>query len=937
MLRPCPAYGLLTSTTAKWDCTRLDETIQGRLLEAWKKRPKLEKRLNLSRRAVQNLIPYMEEAVPDGGWRTQIEARLAFASDDNALDRTSGEPASQRQRERYRLGGSRIGKRDRYYLRRHPENILPPAPMISNPVVRKAIHEVRRHVIAHVRAHGGRKPDRIVIEFARETTAPAKVNDEILARNRRRETIRRRIREEIIQPAFGDRFDFLSHNQLRAAEDRVILCVQQRGTCAYSLSKLNDADYGPCAYSGRAITLRQAALGDGLEVDHVIPYSRCGDNSLSNRVLCFRDSNRDKGNRTPYEWWADQFDARIAPLRFMDGYRPDRKADYFTARDYAQKWQNLVRQNVPAEWKGSQLSDTAYAAKEVQAYLQSLWPDEPTHLAEGTCRRILVTKGAYTSLLRRDWQLYQRIWHEGGPAPAEQERQTAKDRGDHREHAVDAVAIAAMAIPGRNLLQELARIAKVQEDSWAKAKGAKPERPKRPLLPTPWGTVTSFRRQVMSLVYEVFDDADAGTKVTPSNGAVVVSHRPSGRKLTANLHEDTLFGTVPADQTLFTGHKSVVDLEPNHLRKPIPEKPRDAILRLTKRYFKRGLDEKQAKKQAKAAVESPGYVARLIDPPPEKSGIVRDIALRCHLRKVIAERLAALKIDSDPDTFTAKDMARILKETGSLTMRSGMPIKRVVLLRTMNDPVIVPRRQWDGLSRKWILDESPRAARAYLGGNNHHIEIRENDKGKWRGVIVSAYDAARRARIEKRNPVDHVDDADRGGRYVMALSEGDTVLMRNKDTGELGYFVVFKLDKPQTIQFKHHWDARRAKGEKDASGNLIDGSKREAIPVSASQLKDLAPVDEATPIKVAVDPLGQVYRIEPAVRSSVDPAVIDPRVMAIAREAFAAKNAHVTETVGKGNRRRHGSWSWMRWRLRRENLEHLAPQLSAAVRLLRGK
>ena len=107
-------------------------------------------------------------------------------------------------------------------------------------------------------------------------------------------------------------------------------------------------------------------------------------------------------------------------------------------------------------------------------------------------------------------------------------------------------------------------------------------------------------------------------KVTPSNGAVVVSHRPSGRKLTANLHEDTLFGTVPADQTLFTGHKSVVDLEPNHLRKPIPEKPRDAILRLTKRYLKRGLDEKQAKKQAKAAVESPGYVAKLIDPPPGK-------------------------------------------------------------------------------------------------------------------------------------------------------------------------------------------------------------------------------------------------------------------------------------------------------------------------------
>ncbi len=542
----------------------------------------------------------MEGPLPDGRWRTQIEARIAFADDANALDKASGKPPTEQQRQRYRLGGNRISKRDRYYLKKHPENILPPAPMLSNPVVRKAIHEVRRHVIAHICAARGRRPDRIAIEFARETTASARASDEILARNRRRETIRRTIREEIIRPAFGERFDFLSQNQLRAAEDRVILCVQQRGACAYSLDKLGDADHGQCACSGRAITPRQAALGTGLEVDHIIPESRCGDKSLSNRVLCFRESNRDKGRQTPREWWADQFDARIGPLRFMDGYKPDKKADYFTARDYARKWENLSRENVPDEWKGSQLSDTAYAAKQVQTYLQSLWPEEPTHLAEGASRRIFVTKGAYTAILRRDWQLYQRLWPDGGPSPGDQERASAKNRGDHREHAVDAVAIAAIALPGRDLLKELARMAVVQEEARARAKarGCEPERLKRPPLPPPWGSVERFRGQVLPLVYETFDrDGDR----PPSAGhpsALVVSHRPSGRKLTANLHEDTLFGPVPADKTLFTGHKSVAELEPNHLRLPVPEKPKDAIARLAQRYRQQGLDAKRARGRA---------------------------------------------------------------------------------------------------------------------------------------------------------------------------------------------------------------------------------------------------------------------------------------------------------------------------------------------------
>ncbi len=178
----------------------------------------------------------------------------------------------------------------------------------------------------------------------------------------------------------------------------------------------------------------------------------------------------------------------------------------------------------------------------------------------------------------------------------------------------------------------------------------------------------------------------------------------------------------------------------------------------------------------------------------------------------------------------------------------------------MNDPVLIPRKKFNHRTNEWTYDEDPRSTRAYVGGNNHHIEIRENTKGKWTGETIPTYKAVRRVRIEKRSAVDKTDDPSKGGKFVMSLSEGDTVFMKLKDENKADYFVVFKLEKPQTIQFKHHWDARRAKGEKNEDGEAIPDTKREEFPITASQLKELAPPGEAVPIKVTVDPLGRIRR-----------------------------------------------------------------------------
>lgn len=903
---------------------QVDEATIPEVVAGWKSRPKLERRLNLSRRAVMNLLPYMERQQEDGRWLTQIEARAQFADDPTAIDQIADAPASDEQRRRYCLGGKRANRAMRHFQRKHPD-LLPPAPMFANPVVRKAIHEVRRHVIAYLKKYRV-KPDRIVIELAREASKTAKACDAILQRNRLRERIRKNIITDVVRPAFQDQFDQLTSNQLRSAVDRVVLCMQQGNVCAYSGQRLGGEDSGARVFSGRPITLRQAALGNDVEIDHIMPYSRCGDNSLTNKVLCFRDSNRNKGRRTPREWWGSEFDERCAAMRFMDGYRADDKKSYFTTRDYATKWENFNAAQISNEWRGSQLTDTAYATKSVQRYLeQALWPDEP-HGEAGSQRRVYVTKGGYTATLRRDWELY---WTSPMFGGADANQPGGKNRGDHREHAVDALAIA-LTDPVR--IQELARLTTEVEDRRfaARERGAGGRIARDPLAP-PWGTRESFREQALASIAEFIRENPPSSADGQAARELIVCHRPIGNKLRGRLHEDTLFGPTGTDPSLFVGRIHAEKLSPNHLRPQITESESDAIARIARemKVADGTVKPKVARQKATLIVQSKQYTPRLIDPKPGKSGLVRDPELRRVLRLVLNQRFLDAEMSCTADNFSESDLKQLLQKD-QLRKPSGVPILRVKLLRTMNDPVIVARRRWNESKGCWEPESGPRSARAYIGGNNHHLEIREDEQGNWSGEVVSAFVAAQRRRLQKVDTIDRSDNPALGGRFVMSLAEGESFYMRHANTGEPGYFVVFKLDKPATAHFKHHCDARRATGEKDVDGKEIPHSRREGFSVPASKLKQLAPPGEKSPIKVTVHLLEPPMRAEPKSNPSSE-LIIDERVMELAREAVALR-----KSADKTRRARPGSWRWLHRELRSRGLDAMAAQLSAAMRILKS-
>ena len=506
-----------------------DEAVH-KLVAAWKRRPKLEQRVNLSRRALQNLLPLMRACSPKAkAWPTLIEAQQNFAEDPEST-------ATLEQRARYaprvtedlrclleRLAGKDgaksllrlrgTNKRDRHFAMRHPEKILPPAPTLANPVVRKTIHEVRRHLIAWIRKFG-RKPDQIVVELISEARQSAIVRSRILSRNRGREKIRKAIKEQF-------NLDRLTPNQQEAAVDRLVLLRQQRGVCAYSGERA-----GACAYTGKTISEPQAIAGIDVEIDHIIPKSLSRDNGLNNKVLCYQNANRGKGQHTPKDWLSpEQYDAMLQRLGHLDKEKPE-KDTYFSKRDNARKWKHLTSTTPKtSEFLASQYTDTAYAARQVREWLIGvLYGDDPN--AE---RRVIPTNGRVTSALRKDWQL--------------QDADAPKYRGDHRHHALDALVIA---LSNLNLQGFLASV--TAQERFHENHGQWPRR--EPVDP-PWGTVENFRSQVFDRFRHL-----------------LVTHRPAKRKLIGELHKAKPLGKAKEYNGLYTFHIKASELTPNKLRAP---------------------------------------------------------------------------------------------------------------------------------------------------------------------------------------------------------------------------------------------------------------------------------------------------------------------------------------------------------------------------------
>jgi CRISPR-associated endonuclease Csn1 len=356
----------------------------------------------------------------------------------------------------------------------NPRDLLPPLDdvmEVRNPTVERALTELRKVVNAVVRKYGN--PYCIRIELARDLKRNRKQRQDIHSRN----IANRRDRDRAAAVLLQERG---ITNPRRSDIEKWLLAEECRWTCPYT---------------GRQISL-EALFGDApqFEVEHIIPFPRCLDDSFLNKTLCHVDENRRKGNRTPWEAYHNtpQWDDIIGRVRSFQGGGRGR-----AARN--PKLERFQRQDTDAldDFVSQQLNDTRYASRLAVRFVGQLYGAGADGVDPQGIRRVQAGRGQITSDLRNEWALNSLL---GGGE---------KTRDDHRYHAIDAVVIA------------LTDAATVKRLSDAAARAPSAHRRRFAPMEPPWPTLLEDVRTAIE--------------------GIIVSHRVS-RKVAGAMHEDTIYG-----------------------------------------------------------------------------------------------------------------------------------------------------------------------------------------------------------------------------------------------------------------------------------------------------------------------------------------------------------------------------------------------------------
>lgn len=140
-----------------------------------------------------------------------------------------------------------------------------------------------------------------------------------------------------------------------------------------------------CPYSGRVINLAILFSAE-TEIEHIIPYSKCLDNSFSNKTITFTLINKEKGNDTPFEY----FKKKKSKKEF-DDFKKRLKASNNFSKDKIKKF---LIEKLEFDFTNAQYPNASYIAKYTRKKMLEV------------CKDVLFTNGAATADLRKnDWHL----------------------------------------------------------------------------------------------------------------------------------------------------------------------------------------------------------------------------------------------------------------------------------------------------------------------------------------------------------------------------------------------------------------------------------------------------------------------------------------------------------------------------------------------------
>lgn len=483
---------------------------------------------------------------------------------------------------------------------------------IPNPVVKRAVSQTIKVINAITQKYGN--PDAVNIELARDVSKTFEERNKILKNNEERKSQNEKVKKEIEE---------LEIKSNITGQDIVKYRLWQE-------------QKGICVYSGARITV-QHLFSELVDVDHIVPYSMCFDDTYNNKVLVLASENRMKGNRVPLEYLrqenknADEYLVRIENI-------------YKNNRNNLKKYKRLALESISREdikgFKQRNLEDTQYISRVVHNLIRN---NLKFNENDNFKRKVEVVNGTITSHIRKRLGI-----------------EKIRSNGDEH-HAIDAVVIATVS---PKLLQDITKFYQAKELRYFEKNHNIIDRETGEIIefndlvdkyekyfPEPY---PGFRKELEirsmqneELMHEAlkeirYDTYENILKIKP----IFVSRMPR-RKVTGAAHKDTIRGLKKVENTYYSVTKTSLEkLKLNKTKDEIegyPEKQIQDDIYLYKGLLKR-LQEFDG--NAKEAFKEPFY-------KPNKDGTTGQV-----VKKV--------KIESKISSFVTLNNGKALAENGSM-------------------------------------------------------------------------------------------------------------------------------------------------------------------------------------------------------------------------------------------------------------------------------
>jgi CRISPR-associated endonuclease Csn1 len=375
--------------------------------------------------------------------------------------------------------------------RTNDNNLLSKIPLLpnnylKNPIVQQGANETIRLINSIIDNKDIGKPDEIRIEFTRELKKPKKIREEQKRRNDEKDSLREIFAKFLTQKlnthiskgdSRVDKFElWLELSWCKQAFEDIKTEISLKDFTQFCKNidddKIKDYQkkYELWLECGRILpyeptkTISLSELfSSEIEIEHIIPYSRCFDNSFANKTLSNKRFNNAKGNKTPIEYFESR--PKSEYTQFVRNIKKLPKSK--------QKRLLMLTKEVDSDFKNSQLNNTAYSTTLIAEQLRKTFKFDQIKITNGavtsTIRKIFgfetilnpperVTgyeDGRYWAIYDENNKLYTLIKWENDEKPEIQEGHSVlrgfvkkeklrvgKTRNDHRHHTVDAITIA---------------------------------------------------------------------------------------------------------------------------------------------------------------------------------------------------------------------------------------------------------------------------------------------------------------------------------------------------------------------------------------------------------------------------------------------------------------------------------------------------------------